>query len=292
MLKIENLTKSYGKVKALDEVSFNINKGMYGLLGPNGAGKTTLMRTLVTLMPIEKGEISYKDIKWNEAKKVRELIGYLPQEFSMHKNLTVYEVLKYIGTLKEIKNENIENDIEFVLKKTKLIKDKNKKVSELSGGMVRRLGIAQAILGNPEILTVDEPTAGLDPKKRIGFRNLLNELGQDKTIIISTHIVEDIEATCDQVCVLDRGKILYEGSIIDMKNIVKDKVYEIVINKKEFHKISRILKIISSKVKDKDELIVRFIDEKNDLILENIKKVEAVTLEDAYFYLVGDEEDE
>lgn len=292
MLKIENLTKSYGKVKALDEVSFNINKGMYGLLGPNGAGKTTLMRTLVTLMPIEKGEISYKDIKWNEAKKVRELIGYLPQEFSMHKNLTVYEVLKYIGTLKEIKNENIENDIEFVLKKTKLIKDKNKKVSELSGGMVRRLGIAQAILGNPEILIVDEPTAGLDPKKRIGFRNLLNELGQDKTIIISTHIVEDIEATCDQVCVLDRGKILYEGSIIDMKNIVKDKVYEIVINKKEFHKISRILKIISSKVKDKDELIVRFIDEKNDLILENIKKVEAVTLEDAYFYLVGDEEDE
>lgn len=290
-LKISNLSKSYGSVQALDNVSFDINKGMYGLLGPNGAGKTTLMRTLTTLMPIEKGSISYGDILWDNENKIRKLIGYLPQHFSMYSNITVEEALKYIATLKNVKDSEIDSQIQFVLEKTNLLDEKNKKIKELSGGMVRRLGIAQAIIGDPKILIVDEPTTGLDPERRIAFRNLLNRLGRDRIIIISTHIVEDIEATCDQVCVLNKGKVLYNGTVSDMRNIVKNKIYECIMTQEKFYQLNDSIKLISSKTIDDNKVIVRFIESKDSSNINDKIQVENVTLEDAYLYLVGDKND-
>lgn len=287
-LKINNLSKNYGKIQALNNISFNINKGIYGLLGPNGAGKTTLMRTLTTLMPIEKGEISYGAITWNNEDDVRKLIGYLPQHFSMFKNLTVYEAIKYIAILNNIDKRKIEEEIKLSLEKTKLYGERDKKVRELSGGMIRRLGIAQAIIGNPKILIVDEPTTGLDPERRIAFRNLLNELGKDRIIILSTHIVEDIETTCNQVCVLNKGNILYNGEVSGMRNLAKDKIYESYMDKNDFYKLSDSLRVISSKVLDDSNLIVRFIENEKSKELHNKVKVNNVTLEDAYLYLVGD----
>lgn len=290
-LKISNLSKSYGSVQALDNASFDINKGMYGLLGPNGAGKTTLMRTLTTLMPIEKGSISYGDILWDNENKIRKLIGYLPQHFSMYSNITVEEALKYIATLKNVKDSEIDSQIQFVLEKTNLLDEKNKKIKELSGGMVRRLGIAQAIIGDPKILIVDEPTTGLDPERRIAFRNLLNRLGRDRIIIISTHIVEDIEATCDQVCVLNKGKVLYNGTVSDMRNIVKNKIYECIMTQEKFYQLNDSIKLISSKTIDDNKVIVRFIESKDSSNINDKIQVENVTLEDAYLYLVGDKND-
>ncbi|GAA0122332.1 MAG: ABC transporter ATP-binding protein [Clostridium argentinense] len=290
-LKISNLSKSYGSVQALDNVSFDINKGMYGLLGPNGAGKTTLMRTLTTLMPIEKGSISYGDILWDNENKIRKLIGYLPQHFSMYSNITVEEALKYIATLKNVKDSEIDSQIQFALEKTNLLDEKNKKIKELSGGMVRRLGIAQAIIGDPKILIVDEPTTGLDPERRIAFRNLLNRLGRDRIIIISTHIVEDIEATCDQVCVLNKGKVLYNGTVSDMRNIVKNKIYECIMTQEKFYQLNDSIKLISSKTIDDNKVIVRFIESKDSSNINDKIQVENVTLEDAYLYLVGDKND-
>lgn len=290
-LKISNLSKSYGSVQALDNASFDINKGMYGLLGPNGAGKTTLMRTLTTLMPIEKGSISYGDILWDNENKIRKLIGYLPQHFSMYSNITVEEALKYIATLKNVKDSEIDSQIQFALEKTNLLDEKNKKIKELSGGMVRRLGIAQAIIGDPKILIVDEPTTGLDPERRIAFRNLLNRLGRDRIIIISTHIVEDIEATCDQVCVLNKGKVLYNGTVSDMRNIVKNKIYECIMTQEKFYQLNDSIKLISSKTIDDNKVIVRFIESKDSSNINDKIQVENVTLEDAYLYLVGDKND-
>ncbi|WP_283591252.1 ABC transporter ATP-binding protein [Clostridium butanoliproducens] len=290
-LKISNLSKSYGSVQALDNVSFDINKGMYGLLGPNGAGKTTLMRTLTTLMPIEKGSISYGDILWDNENKIRKLIGYLPQHFSMYSNITVEEALKYIATLKNVKDSEIDSQIQFALEKTNLLDEKNKKIKELSGGMVRRLGIAQAIIGDPKILIVDEPTTGLDPERRIAFRNLLNRLGRNRIIIISTHIVEDIEATCDQVCVLNKGKVLYNGTVSDMRNIVKNKIYECIMTQEKFYQLNDSIKLISSKTIDDNKVIVRFIESKDSSNINDKIQVENVTLEDAYLYLVGDKND-
>ena len=157
--------------------------------------------------------------------------------------------------------------------------------------MVRRLGIAQAIIGDPKILIVDEPTTGLDPERRIAFRNLLNRLGRDRIIIISTHIVEDIEATCDQVCVLNKGKVLYNGTVSDMRNIVKNKIYECIMTQEKFYQLNDSIKLISSKTIDDNKVIVRFIESKDSSNINDKIQVENVTLEDAYLYLVGDKND-
>ncbi|MGL5152897.1 MAG: ABC transporter ATP-binding protein [Clostridium sp.] len=284
-LIIRNLNKSYGKYKALNNINITIKEGMYGLLGPNGAGKTTLMRILTTLLEYDGGEISYGEINWKNGDSVRSLLGYLPQHFSMYKNMKLVEILDYIATLKGVEECKIQGEINRVLKETALYQDRNKKIKELSGGMVRRFGIAQAILGDPKIIIVDEPTTGLDPEKRIEFRNLLNDLAGNKIIIISTHIVEDIEATCDQVCVLNRGNILYSGDLAQMRNMARGKVFEGVYSKEEARGFREKVKVISSKYIE-GGVVVRYLNE-NDVILNNSKLVEP-TLEDAYFCLIGD----
>ena len=283
-LEIKNISKRYGELKALDNVSFKINNGMFGLLGPNGAGKTTLMRTITTLLPIEEGSITYDDIQWQNGDEVRKIIGYLPQHFSIYKNLKVYEALEHMAILKNV--DNAKEEVSSVLNKVNLYSDKDKKIKELSGGMLRRVGIAQAILGNPKILVVDEPTAGLDPENRIKFRNLLRDISKDRIIIISTHIVEDIENTCNEIGILKKGELLFSGNVIDFLEKAKGHIYEVDINREEFNDISSRVRTISSKTFI-DGYSIRFlIKNENEFIPKNAKVV-SPSLEDAYLYVAG-----
>lgn len=205
-IEIKELNKFYGKKKqALSNVNLTIGQGMFGLLGRNGAGKTTLMKTLATLLQKQSGSISVCGIPIENAKAIRKIIGYLPQDFSIYPTMNVIEVMDYLGILSGIGSRERKKRIELLLKKVNLIEQKNKKVKALSGGMKRRLGIAQALLNDPKVLIVDEPTAGLDPEERIRFRNLLCDVAEERIVILSTHIVGDIEATCENLAILNEG---------------------------------------------------------------------------------------
>lgn len=211
-IEIKELNKFYGKKKqALSNVNLTIGQGMFGLLGRNGAGKTTLMKTLATLLQKQSGSISVCGIPIENAKAIRKIIGYLPQDFSIYPTMNVIEVMDYLGILSGIGSRERKKRIELLLKKVNLIEQKNKKVKALSGGMKRRLGIAQALLNDPKVLIVDEPTAGLDPEERIRFRNLLCDVAEERIVILSTHIVGDIEATCENLAILNEGSVLYCG---------------------------------------------------------------------------------
>lgn len=227
MLEILDLHKSFRKKEVLKGISINSKTGIYGLLGTNGAGKTTLMRCVVNLYNPTKGCIKFegKDITKNV--EYSKNIGYLPQKFGLFKELTVYEMLEYFATLKKIPKESIDEYIKSSLQTVNLENKMNDKISTLSGGMIRRVGIAQAILGDPKIIIFDEPTAGLDPEERIRFKNLLSDIKKDKIIIISTHIVEDVEACCDKIIIMDDGKILREGTSQEIKSIADKKVFKV-----------------------------------------------------------------
>lgn len=213
VLKIDKITKKFSKKVILNEISLNIS-GIYGLLGPNGAGKTTLMRTIATILEQDSGTITYGNVEWKNAREVREIIGYLPQNFSIYPTLSVFDCLNHLAILKGIKDiQKRKIEIDYLLSETNLLEVKHKKINQLSGGMLRRVGIAQALLGNPKILIIDEPTAGLDIEERVRFRSLLRKIAKDKIVIISTHIVEDLESVCDHLCVMKGGEILVEGTI-------------------------------------------------------------------------------
>ncbi|MDD2402444.1 MAG: ABC transporter ATP-binding protein [Clostridia bacterium] len=247
MLEIKNISKKYGKFPALTDISLEITHGMFGLLGPNGAGKTTFMRILSTLISPTAGEINMGDINWKVPHLVRNIIGYLPQKFSLYKQIKVQEALKHIAVLKGI-DQCREKKVFDALEKVNLVEYRDKKIGELSGGMIRRVGIAQAILGEPRIIIVDEPTAGLDPEERIRFRKLLYYLGKKSIVIISTHIVEDIEATCEQAAILYKGKILASGDLNSLSEIARGKVWDISVPLNEYYNLSNNWNIISSRL--------------------------------------------
>ncbi len=209
---ISNLCKNYGKKTALENVSVTIRSGMYGLLGRNGAGKTSLMRILATLSEPSGGEVSINGIPIKDISKIREIVGYLPQDFSFYKSMSVYDVMDYLGLLSNIPDKVRKERILTLLERVNLKEDMRTKVKALSGGMKRRLGIAQALLHNPTILIADEPTAGLDPEERIRFHNLLRDFADDRIVLLSTHIASDIESVCDKVVVLDDGRLIFHGS--------------------------------------------------------------------------------
>lgn len=234
-IEIKDVNVAYGNKKVLFNVSMTINKGMFGLLGRNGAGKSTLMKALVGLIPIESGEINICRIPNTNKKAVRTIIGYLPQEFNMYPNMKVKEALEYLGTLSEMDPRQLKRRIGEVLDIVNLKKDRNLKIKALSGGMKRRLGIAQAIIHEPKVLIVDEPTAGLDPEERIRFRNLLANLAEDKIVILSTHIVEDIESTCNRLAVLNEGRIIFDGRTNEMIDLAKGFTYKIKVSKSKVH---------------------------------------------------------
>jgi ABC-2 type transport system ATP-binding protein len=285
-IEFKNVSKQYKKdVFAIKDINFSINKGIFGLIGRNGAGKTTLMRLLATILQPTYGNIFYKgkDIKvcGNE---LRSNLGYLPQNTRLQPSLTVFEFLDYIAMLKGFKDKNErEKEIMRCLEVVGLINETNKKLSAFSGGMLRRAGIAQAILGDPKLIIVDEPTVGLDPEERLYFRNLLARISNNRTILLSTHIISDIESICENIGILDSGSLMYKGTVVDLLSTVKEKVweYEVDIEKEELLKDK--YTIVSTSYGN-NKVKVRYVATKNE---ESAAIRKECTLEDAYIYMVG-----
>lgn len=225
MLTIEHVTKRYGQKVALHGVSAQLNSGVYGLLGANGSGKTTLLRCICGLFACDEGHIMYQGERIDRSGRFRRELGYLPQSFGMFQELTLYEMLDYFCAIKKISPSNKQIEIDRVLSQVNLSSLKKNRISSLSGGMIRRAGIAQALLGKPKVIIMDEPTSGLDPEERARFKNVIVERNPDQLILISTHIVEDIDASCDRVLVIHEGRFLFAGPCSELKKIAQNKVY-------------------------------------------------------------------
>ncbi|QOL26440.1 ABC transporter ATP-binding protein [Thalassotalea sp. LPB0316] len=251
MLKIEGLSKTYDNgVKALNNVNLEIPKGMYGLLGPNGAGKSSLMRTISTLQDADSGSITFDGIDvFNNPQALRKRLGYLPQDFGVYPRISAYDLLDHMAILKGLDNKAQRKEaVDGLLAHTNLYQHKTKAVSGFSGGMRQRFGIAQALLGDPDLLVVDEPTAGLDPEERNRFHNLLVSLGQEKVIILSTHIVEDVSELCPNMAVLASGQILLEGNPIDLTNQLNGQIWRKTVTQQEALEIEQNLTVISKRL--------------------------------------------
>lgn len=236
---IKNMDKYYGRKQALFGIDLTIEQGMYGLLGRNGAGKTTLMKVIAALHKKKRGEVTVCGVPVEEASKIRSMIGYLPQDFSMYPNMRTDEALDYLGALSGIPSNERRKRVNELLRTVNLIEHRHKKVKQLSGGMKRRLGIAQALIHDPKVLIVDEPTAGLDPEERIRFRNLLCETAEERIVILSTHIVGDIESTCENIAVMDEGRILWKGTVGELLENARGHVYTANIEKQYMAQIKK-----------------------------------------------------
>ena len=226
-LEFKNVTKQYGEVNAVNKVNCVMEKGIYGLLGVNGAGKTTLMRMLCTIVQPSEGQILWngKDI-WKLGGEYREVLGYLPQDFGYYPDLTVYDYMMYISSIKGLKMPFARKKVKQLLNQVGMEKFSKRKMKNLSGGMVRRVGIAQAMLNDPKILVLDEPTAGLDPNERIRFRNLISELSEERLVLLSTHIVSDIEYIANNIMLMKDGELFYAGTAEDLVSSMKEKVWQ------------------------------------------------------------------
>lgn len=245
-IQITSLKKTYGNKTVLDSVTFSIGNGMFGLIGRNGAGKTTLMRILATLSRPSGGQVTFNGIPLQDTKKIRSFIGYLPQEFSLYQDMSVFEVMRYLAALSGIPGEVWRERIPKLLWQVNLWDDRTKKAGKLSGGMKRRLGIAQALLDDPQVLIVDEPTAGLDPEERLRFYTLLDEFSSSRTVVVSSHIMSDIESVCENVAVLDAGRLLFAGTVRALAKKAEGKVFELAIPKREQDAVKRDYYILSS----------------------------------------------
>jgi ABC-type multidrug transport system ATPase subunit len=254
-LRIENLSKTYKNgVKALDNVSLTIPAGMYGLLGPNGAGKSTLMRTLATLQEPDSGRATLGDILGDidvlkQKDEVRKRLGYLPQEFGVYPRISAQDMLSHIALLKGIAQAKERRDVVgWMLKRCNLYDDRKKALTGFSGGMRQRFGIAQALIGNPQLLIVDEPTAGLDPGERNRFYNLLAEIGEQVIVILSTHIVEDVTDLCTNTAIIHKGQVLYQGRPQDAIAQLNGRIWQISIAKTELASYEQRYQVVSSKL--------------------------------------------
>ncbi|WP_447410352.1 ATP-binding cassette domain-containing protein [Clostridium perfringens] len=287
MLVVNNVSKKYGSFYALKDINLEFNNGVYALLAPNGAGKTTLIKLLTTLIFPTSGEILYKgtDIVSLDG-DYRDIIGYLPQDFGYYRNYTPRKFLLYLAALKGIKKENAVEKVKEVLKVVSLENVENKKMKGFSGGMIQRVGIAQALLNDPKILILDEPTAGLDPKERVRFRNLLSDLSRDRIVIISTHIVSDIEFISNEVIMIKDHKILYKDSIENICSTLDGMVYETSMTFEESKEFRKKYILLSEK-QDSGIMKARFISQGN-----NDEKWVRVNpnIEDVFLYQYRDEE--
>ena len=280
---IKGLSKSYdGKKDALNSLDLVIPNGMFGILGRNGSGKSTLMNIIATILQPSKGTVTINGIEIKNSQKIRQMIGYLPQDFDFYPNMKVSEVLYYLGFLSKINQTDFDKYVDLILRKVNLIDYKNKKIKSLSGGMKKRLGIAQAILHDPKVIIVDEPTAGLDPEERVRLRNLLSDLAENKIVIISTHIVSDIESTCNRIAILDKGSLVYKGDIPSLIQQSDDHIYEINLSPSELESFRENDLFITKTQEIENKLKVRFISETK---VANAKKVKA-DFEDAYMYFL------
>ena len=284
-LELDGLTKEFGDFTAVNHINLTMTNGVYGLLGVNGAGKTTLMRMLCTLLKPTSGTIccNGKDI-FNMDSEYRKLLGYLPQDFGFYPEFTVEDYLLYIAALKGIRPVVAKKRVKELIAKVGLSKAAHKKMKKLSGGMKRRAGIAQAMLNNPKILILDEPTAGLDPNERIRFRNLISELSEDRLVLLSTHIVSDIEYIANEIWLMKDGEILHKGSIEELINSMTETVWECLVPKNRVSDFMEKYKISNMK-SEINQVMLRIISHEKPV--ENAMRVEA-SLEDVFLYYFGE----
>jgi ABC-2 type transport system ATP-binding protein len=250
-LTIRDLSKTYPSgTRALSNVSLDVPQGMFGLLGRNGAGKSTLMRILATLQEPDEGSARLGDIDVIRQKhRVRETLGYLPQSFGFHPKARAERLLEHFAVLKGIEDRGIRRDaVESLLRQTNLWEVRGERLGTFSGGMRQRFGVAVALLGNPKLIIVDEPTAGLDPEERVRFLNLLSQIGQDSVVILSTHIVEDVEELCSRMAIIDRGVILLEAEPARAIAELRGRIWRKTVRREELPTIERELPVISTKL--------------------------------------------
>src|SRR3954468_20692063 len=246
-LSIRNLSKRYGNgVQALDDVSLDIAPGMFGLLGPNGAGKSTLMRTLATLQEADSGSATLDDIDMlREKDRVRRVLGYLPQEFGVYPKVTAADMLDHFARLKGITDSKARKaTVDALLERTNLAGVRKQRLGGFSGGMRQRFGIAQALIGNPKLLIVDEPTAGLDPEERVRFHNLLADIGHDVIVILSTHIVDDVADLCPRFAVISKGRVLLTGEPGESTRRVEGRIWRRVVERDELERVQAEMPVI------------------------------------------------
>lgn len=288
-IQINDLTVTFKNgVTAIDHADLEIPKGIYGLLGENGAGKTTLMRVLTTVLSPTGGTVALDGMLYSECnyEKIQRKIGYLPQEIDLYPNLTLQECLEYMGALAGVPQNTCRERIRYYLEKTGLTEQRKKKMKQLSGGMKRRAGLVQALLNEPEFLIVDEPTTGLDPEERIRIRNLLVDFSENRTVLFSTHVVEDLVATCNRLAIMKKGHFLYSGSMQDLLNEAKGHVWFCKLDdENKVRELERKYHVSSKQYVD-GGLQIKF-------LCENQPEVACipceVTLEDAYIYVTNKE---
>jgi len=289
-LKIESLSKTYPNgVKALKNVSLTINQGMFGLLGPNGAGKSSLMRTIATLQEADAGSVFLDDLDVLKNKEqVRQILGYLPQDFGVYPRISAEQMLDHIAQLKGIGNKSERKElVSALLDKVNLAKDKKKNLGTYSGGMKQRFGIAQALMGAPKLIIVDEPTAGLDPAERNRFYNLLSQIGENTIVILSTHIVEDVRTLCSDFAIICEGELMYNGKPDDSVRDIEGKIYTKAIQKEDILHYKENYTLISTQLKG-GNLNIRIYSDTNP---GNGFLASPAILEDVYFNKVAGKTD-
>lgn len=294
MLQISNINKTYGSgVKALQGISLSINKGLFGLLGPNGAGKSSLMRTIATLQQPDTGQInmqvgSGENLIWQQQpQQVRQMLGYLPQQFGVYPRASAIALLDHMAVMNGIiDKKNRKQEVEYLLNMVNLWDHRNNHVAEFSGGMKQRFGIAQALLAEPELIIVDEPTAGLDPQERNRFHNLLAEIGQNAVVILSTHIVEDVADLCSNVAIMANGKILRQGTPAQLISQWQDKLWQLDITPAQLDQWKNHPQLISRRL-SKGRFVLTFVSEQTPS--EAAKQIQP-SLEDVYFSVLAEQE--
>lgn len=282
-LSISNLSKTYANgVVALDDVSLDIPTGLFGLLGPNGAGKSTLMRTIATLQEADSGEISFEGIDvLRQKNEVKKLLGYLPQSFGFYPRDTGYSLLDHFTLLKGVKDRKERAaKVEELLKRVNLWNERKQKLGTYSNGMRQRFGIAQALIGNPRLIIVDEPTAGLDPEERVRFHNLLSEIGENVVVILSTHIVDDVSDLCMNMAIIDSGKIILKENTLGAISRLKGKIWEKEIPKTDLPAYEKKYNVISTRLFTGTTFIHVYSETNPENGFSNIN----ASLEDVYFY--------
>ncbi len=283
-LTIDRITKNYGNKIACDRLSMKLGRGVYGLLGANGAGKTTLMRMMCGVLNPTSGSISYDGIDVS-SEDYRDILGYLPQDFGYYPEFTAQDFMMYIAALKGLPKNRAKEKTAELLELVSLKNEAKKKIKTFSGGMKQRLGIAQAMLNDPKILVLDEPTAGLDPKERIKFRNIISRMGADRIILLSTHIVSDIEHIANTILVMKSGQIIHKGALDEIISVISGKVWECTVSAEATDELLEKYPVINTR-NDGGEVFLRLVCD--DKPCKNALNAEA-TLEDLYLYYFSEE---
>ena len=281
-LRISNISKTYpGGIRALRDVSLNIGKGMFGLVGPNGSGKSTLMRTIATLQEPDCGDIRFGEIDvLQEKQAVREQLGYLPQDFGVYPSVSALTLLTHLAALKGItKSRERKAVVEALLRHTNLWEDRKRKLGTFSGGMKQRFGVAQALLGNPKLIIVDEPTAGLDPEERNRFLNLLSEIGENVVVILSTHIIEDVSQACTDMAIIKEGRVLRTGRPREAIDGLQGKTWRKVIGKADLPRLQEDYTVISVRLTGGRTVVHVYSEQEPDPSFEQVTP----DLRDVYF---------